>query len=64
VRLSPIGMSTTIWPIVPAPKAGCLGAVGGIGMSSVIETEVPEENLPQSHFNPLEPSGYYMYHHP
>jgi hypothetical protein len=29
VRLSPLGTSATIWPIVPAPDDDC-GAIGGM----------------------------------
>jgi hypothetical protein len=40
VRLSPLGTSATIWPIVPAPDDEC-GAVGGMRIAK--GTEVKKE---------------------
>jgi hypothetical protein len=43
VKLSPLGTSATVWPIVLAPDDDECEAVGGMAG----ETEVLEENLPQ-----------------
>jgi hypothetical protein len=49
MKLSPLGTSVTIWPIVPAPmidndECGVVGVMIGKGNRST------QENLPQGHF--------------
>jgi hypothetical protein len=48
VRLSPLGMSATNWPIAPAPDD--MSVEQSVEWELAGETKVLRENLPQCHF--------------